>query len=121
MWYKNQSHLVDTKLYAGPNGSGLYYKHLFQVFDIHMLVVQVKSESSKESNDVNEAYSQLTLLIEDLLIMLVNEQNSENYEITFSDVWIQILKTLSYQSNSITSSQSVEKFTQAFFNLSDVL
>jgi len=29
--------------------------------------------------------------------MLVNEQDSEGYEITFSEVWIQILKTLSYQ------------------------
>lgn len=86
-----------------------------------MLVVQVKSETNKESNDVNEAYSQLTLLIEDLLVMLVNEQSSDNYEITFSDVWIQILKTLSYQAKSIANGESVDKFTQAFFNLSDVL
>ena len=86
-----------------------------------MLVVQVKSESSKEENNLNEAYSQLSLLIEDLLIMLVNEQDNEGYELNFSEVWIQILRTLSYQAKSLASVLNMDQFTQAFFKLSEVL
>lgn len=65
-----------------------------------MQVISVSSESNKEANDVNDAYSQLSLLIEDLLIMLVNEQDNEGYDANFSEVWIQILKTLSFQAKS---------------------
>ena len=70
---------------------------------------------------MSDAYSQLSLLIEDLLIMLVNEQDSEGYDINFSEVWIQILKTLSYQAKSLCSLLSMDQFTQAFFKLSEVL
>ena len=57
---------------------------------------------------MSDAYSQLSLLIEDLLIMLVNEQDSEGYDINFSEVWIQILKTLSYQAKSLGSLLSMD-------------
>jgi hypothetical protein len=68
-----------------------------------MQVISVSSASNKEGNVVGDAYSQLSLLIDDLLIMLVNEQDSEGYDSNFSEVWIQILKTLSYQAKSLGS------------------
>jgi hypothetical protein len=68
-----------------------------------MQVISVSSASKKEGNVVGDAYSQLSLLIDDLLIMLVNEQDSEGYDSNFSEVWIQILKTLSYQAKSLGS------------------
>lgn len=57
-WYKDKEHIaVYSKITSASNSSGMFYKHLFLVFDLHMLVVQVKSDTNKESNDANESYS----------------------------------------------------------------
>ncbi len=89
-WYKDKKNSKLVRYYVKlesdmpGRGTGMYYKHLSQVFEIYMEIlslINIKQEPSGDGeNVIKNAYQDLGTLIRDLLSVLISEQESENYD-----------------------------------------
>jgi hypothetical protein len=74
------------------------------------------SIESSGSEKLDDAYSQLSTLVDKILQVLVHESesDSEGYEFTFNEVWISLLKTISHQ-KVLNGEGNIDKLAEAFF------
>lgn len=76
------------------------------------------SLSTDQEKVIESAYKELGTLVSDLLEVLVSEQDSDNYEANFFEVWTRIFKTLAYLiQHRLIGSDLVNLFVTRFFDL----
>ena len=105
-------------------GTGTFYKHMSQVFEMYMELIQKKAKKEdgvQDDSTVKNAYKELGALINDLLDVLITEQECENYEQNFFEVWIQIFRTVVYLAqHGLADAKTVDLFTERFHSINPV-
>jgi hypothetical protein len=80
-WFKNKDNIARAEYYRAlegekvGRGTGTFYKHMSQVFEMNMEMIQKKTKKADGANDekVENAYKELGSFIVDLLDVLTSE------------------------------------------------
>jgi hypothetical protein len=80
-WFKNKENIARAEYYRAlegekvGRGTGTFYKHMSQVFELNMELIQKKAKKADGANDekVENAYKELGGFIIDLLDVLTSE------------------------------------------------